>query len=78
MESCKLGLAEQTVEYMTHFVEECHNVVVAHECWLIRSRLGQVGDHGSHRIAALSVRMVVASQKWPDSGMRVFSSFMCQ
>jgi hypothetical protein len=61
MESSVFRLAEQTVEYMSHFVEKCDNVVMAHKGWLIRSRLSQVSDHSSQRIAALPIRMVVAS-----------------
>ena len=62
MESRIFGLAKQTVEYVSHFVEKCDNIVMAHEGWFIGSWLGQVGDHGGQRIAALPIGMVVAGQ----------------
>lgn len=45
MESSKLGLAQQTVEYVTHLVEEGDNIIVPHKSWFIWGRLRQVGNH---------------------------------
>ena len=72
MEPCKLSLAEETVEDVSHFVEEGHNIVMAHQSRLVGSGLRQVGDHGCQGVTALSIGAIVTRQNWPNGCMRVF------
>jgi hypothetical protein len=40
MEARELRAAQQAVKDMSHFVEERDDIVVTHQRWTIRSRLG--------------------------------------
>ena len=51
VESSKLGLGQESVEDVAHFVEERDDVVVAHQRGLGRGRFGEVGDHCGERVA---------------------------
>jgi len=59
VESTILRLAQQAMEYMSHLVEESNNVVMSHQCRLVRCGLSQVGNHSCNRIDSLSVRTLV-------------------
>lgn len=74
MEAGKLRVAQETMEDMAHFVEECDHVVVSHQGRLIRGGFRQVCHHGGERITALAIREVMARKKGPDGRMRVFGS----
>ena len=60
MESSELCDAQQDMESMPHFVEECDNVVMSHQRWLIRSGFGKVRNHRGKRVATGSVGLVEA------------------
>ena len=55
METRELRATQQDVKDVTHFVEKRDDIVVTHQCWTIRSRLGQVGNHRGQRIHALVI-----------------------
>jgi hypothetical protein len=74
VEASKLSLTQQPMEYMSHLVEERHDIVVSHQRWFVGCRFGKVGDHGSKWIAALSIWQIVACKERPDSRMRVLGS----
>lgn len=79
MEPAELCLAEETMEDMSHFMEESHYVVMSHERGLVRSWFGKVGYHSSDWVAPVSVGTLVAREKRPNSGMRVLRSYeRCQ
>lgn len=40
MEARELRAAQQAVKDVTHFVEKRDNIVMTHQCWSIRRRLG--------------------------------------
>jgi len=40
VEARELRMAQQAVEDVAHFVEECNNIVVAHQGWSLRSGFG--------------------------------------
>lgn len=71
MESRETRLAEQTMEDMTHFMEERHDIIMTHECGTLGRGLREVGDHGRDRIVTLSIGKVVPGNKRPDCSMRV-------
>ncbi len=50
MESREFGSAQQTVEDVPHLVEESDNIVMPHDCGLIRCRLCKVSNHRSERV----------------------------
>ena len=72
MESRILGFAQQTMENMTHLMEERHGIVVSHQSRFIRSGFRQIGDHRRQRIVARIVRKFITGQETPDSSMRIF------
>ena len=72
MESRILGFTQQTMENMTHLMEECYDIVVSHQSRFIRSGFRQIGDHHSQWIVARIVWKVIARQETPDSSMRIF------
>lgn len=74
METGKLGPTQQTMEYVSHLMEERDNIVVSHQCWLVGCWFGKVSDHGSKGVATLSTRQVVARKERPNSGVRVLRS----
>ena len=59
MESREFGFAEQTMEHMTHLMEERHNVIVSHQSGLVRRGLGEVGNHCGHWVASLPIKAFV-------------------
>ena len=60
MESGKASFTQQTMEYMTHLVEECNNIVVAHQRRFVRGGFGQISNHGCQWVATRSVRQGVS------------------
>ena len=72
MEPGKLGLAQQTVEDVTHLMEECDDIIVSHKGRFTGSRLGKVSDHGSERVATRAARFIISSEEAPYCGVRVF------
>ena len=59
MEPRELGPAEQTMEDMSHLMEERHDIIMPHQRRFPWRRFGQVGNHGSDRVASLAVRALV-------------------
>jgi len=76
MESGKFGSTEQAMKNMAHLVEECYDIVMAHQSRLIRSWFRQIGYHSRTRIIARPIVLLVAGKNTPYSSMRVFSSYM--
>jgi len=71
VESCIFGLAEEAMEDVAHFMEECNDIIVGHKSWSLGSRLGEVSDHRCDGIITLSRGKIVARNERPDSGMGV-------
>jgi hypothetical protein len=74
MESGKFRSTEQTMKDMAHLVEECYDIVMAHQSRLLRSWFRQIGYHGRTRIIARTIVLLVTGKDTPYSSMRVFSS----
>ncbi len=72
MESRELRLTEETVEDVTHLMEECDNIIVSHESWFTGSGLGEVGNHGCQGVATRAIGLVIPSEEAPHCRMRVF------
>ena len=72
MEPRILGFAQQTMENMTHLMEERHDVVVSHQSRFLRSGFSQIGDHRRQRIVACIAWKLITGQERPDSSMRIF------
>ena len=69
METPVFDLAEKTVEDMAHFMEECDNIIMAHQSGLLWGRFGQIGNHGCYWIVACSVRLFEPRNHRPNSGV---------
>ena len=55
VEARKLRAAQQTMKYMTHFMEECDDIIMTHQRWTFGRRFGEVCNHRSQRIQALAI-----------------------
>lgn len=71
MEPGVFGLTQQTMEYMAHFVEESHNIVMGHQSGFLGSRLSKVSNHSGKRIATGAIRIGESAEETPDSSMGV-------
>lgn len=60
MEPSEFCLAQEPVEDVAHFMEECHDIIVAHESRFVGCGLGKIGDHSRQWVAAFPVRAVVS------------------
>jgi hypothetical protein len=60
MEARKLSLAQQSMEDVSHFVEEGHDVIMAHESGFIRGGLSKIGDHSRQWVAAFPIGTIVS------------------
>ena len=76
MESRVLGFAQQTMENMTHLMEERHDIIVSHQSRFLRSGFRQIGNHRSQRIVAFIVWKIITSQERPNSSMRIFRGYV--
>lgn len=76
MESTKLSPTQESMENMSHFMEECDDIIMSHQRRSIWGRFRKVRNHSSERIAALATGEVVTRQEWPYCCMRVFGSYM--
>lgn len=59
MESREFRFAKQTMEHMSHLMEERHNVIVSHQSGPVRRGLGEVGNHCGYWVASLPIRAFV-------------------
>ena len=69
VEPSEFRLAQQPMEDMPHFVEERHDIVVAHERGLIRGRLRKIGNHGRQWVTARTVGLGESRKNRPHGGM---------
>ena len=72
VETCKLRPTQETMEHMSHFVEESDHIVMSHQSRFIGSWLGEIRDHSSHRITPPGEREAVSLDQRPHGSMRVF------
>jgi hypothetical protein len=63
------------MENMSHFVEECDDIVMSHQCRPLWRRFREVRNHGSKGIATLAIQAVVSRQEWPHGCMGVFGRY---
>lgn len=62
------------MERMSHFVEERHDISMAHQRGPSWSGLGEVGHHCDERVVQRAVGLVVRREKPPNGCMGVFGS----
>ena len=59
MEPRKLCSTQQTMEHMTHLMEEHRHVVMAHQCWLLRRGLSEHSVDGDNGVAPGAVEALI-------------------
>lgn len=74
MEARILCPAEQTMEDMSHFMEESHYIIVAQQSRLFGCGFCQISNHSCYRVATRTIALLIAGKDRPDSRMRIFGS----
>ena len=74
MEPGKLGLAQQTVEDVTHLMEESDNIIMKHQRRSSRGLLGEIGNHGHDGVVPLrgrsfAVKNIIAENEGPNGSV---------